>query len=101
MKLSITVATAVLTVLCPLGYSGNAGVWISGVQEESMRARIAVSGRMYSYLNFDSQQAMKASCMTELAFAKPAADSIRLRFLPRAILPKMASQCPAGEIFSL
>jgi hypothetical protein len=55
------VAAAFEMTLWPLVYSGNGGVWSSGVHTSSMRALITVSGRTTLLRNFSSQQLMNPS----------------------------------------
>src|SRR5262245_66500695 len=64
------VLAAPLNVLCPLVWSGNGGVTISGSHAASfsvrslpsmLAARMAVTGRQKLYVYFASQQTMAAS----------------------------------------
>src|SRR5689334_9479881 len=80
-----TTAAAPLTVEWPDGYSGCAGVGISGVQVGS-EARIAVIGRQKTYWYFASQHAMAASAIATFSSA------IRRAFSESVVLRAAASR---------
>src|ERR1700693_3442903 len=86
-SLASTVAAAPLTVECPDGYSGKAGVVSRGVQVGSAgvsalpsvsASGIAVTGRQKTKWYFASQQAMPASAMATFTSASRWAFSERV-----------------------
>src|SRR5687767_14192212 len=94
-----TVAAAALTVLCPLGYSGNGGVCMYGFQSWSITSFIMVIGRTELNLYFSFQQHLNASDMAMDVSVNASAVSIMEKFFMRAASAVMASQCPPGVIF--
>jgi hypothetical protein len=91
-----TVAAAPDVVEWPEGYEGNGGVTMYEFHEGSIRARIAVTGRSDQYVNFASQQAMKASAWAVLSAAKRPAVKIVDRCTPLTRSSAMTFQWPGG-----